>query len=581
MTTLYQQLNEHFQKALDSVVGAGESVNPQIFLTSDEKFGDYQSNVAMGLAKALKKKPRDIATEIISHLELDNLCSKIEIAGPGFINIFIKPEALASYLDSLKNDARLGVEKSKKPIHHVIDFSSPNLAKEMHVGHLRTTITGEVIARTIEFMGHTIERVNHVGDWGTQFGMLLQYIYDNHEDVVKNPDSFHVQDLETFYKKAKKKFDEDEAFKENSRQKVVSLQSGDETAKKVWKAFLTESLRHCHEIYGQLNVTLKDVGESFYNDRLAAVVDELEKSCVAVEDQGAVCVFLDGYTNREGNPLPMIIKKKDGGYNYDTTDIAAIKYRIFDQKAQRLIYVTDLRQAKHFEMLFKLSDKMGWSKNVQLDHIGYGMVLGNDRKPFKTRDGDTVRLKDLISESVERAKKVVAERDFSTEKTEAVAKAVGLAAVKYSDLSHNLASDYVFSWDKMLAMDGNTGPYMLYAYARIQSVWRKGGIEIEEVIKNASLKLEHPTEMKLAKELVRFSDVIDEVNRELKPNLLTDYLYALSRAFSSFYDKGQGVAILDAETEIQKNSRLLLCYLTANTLKLGLNLLSIDVVDEM
>lgn len=585
MQSIYQQLCQNFQEALTKIVPSDMGpVDPMIRKTSDSKFGNYQSNVAMSLAKKLKKSPRDVAAELIEAVNLDGLCDKTEIAGPGFINLFVSTDCLSVFLTQVQEDERLGVPKVQKPIQHVIDFSSPNLAKEMHVGHLRTTITGEVIARIIEFQGHSIERVNHVGDWGTQFGMLLQYIYENHPEVVKDPDGFRVSDLETFYKAAKTCFDQDEEFADRARKKVVLLQSGDETAQTLWKAFLKESLRHCHEIYDRLNVTLEDVGESFYNDRLAGVVQELLERGEAVNSEGAVCVFLEGFTNRDGDPLPMIVQKSDGGYNYSTTDCAALKYRVNEQKGRRLIYVTDLRQAQHFAMLFALARKVGWApESVQLNHIGYGMVLGADKKPFKTRDGGTVRLKDLLEESVNRAEKVVQEnmRGFSEEKTRQVANAVGLAAIKYSDLSHNLSSDYVFSWDKMLAMEGNTGPYMLYAYARIRSIGRKGHVDLDGLNPLSEFVLDHPKEKDLAFVLSRFADVLAEAGEGLKPSILTDYLFDVSKAFSSFYDKKHGVSVLEAKTPEQKDSRLALCGLTARTIRLVLGLLSIDVVEEM
>ncbi|MBU0505085.1 MAG: arginine--tRNA ligase [bacterium] len=592
MNSLLEQIKQAFAEALTKIDPSLKDTDPMIRLTTDRKFGDYQSNVAMGLAKKLKKNPREVAQQVIDALDVADMCEKTDIAGPGFINVFLRPSYLAQTLAGLNTDDHLGVAQTQQPLHHIIDFSSPNLAKEMHVGHLRTTITGEVIARVIEFMGHTIERVNHVGDWGTQFGMLLQYIFENHPEVLENPDAFHVKDLETFYKKAKKNFDENDVFATEARKKVVLLQSEDPTAMTVWKAFVKESLRHCHEIYDLLDVSLTDIGESFYNTKLPGVVSELKENNMACEDKGAVCVFLDGFTNREGDPLPMIIQKTDGGYNYDTTDLAAIKYRIQDCGGKRLIYVTDIRQAQHFTMLFVAARKAGWAtQDVILDHVGYGMVLGSDRKPFKTRDGGTVRLRDLIEEGVARAKAMITEnregaqlervQSFSEEKINNIANAVGLAAIKYSDLSHNLASDYVFSWDKMLAMDGNTGPYMLYAYARIRSIGRKGGVDFDHLPKETPMILEHPAELALAKILVRFSDVVANVIKELKPNLLTDYLYSVSKGFSSFYDKKLGVSVLDAESDDLKMSRLLLCSLTAKTLKAGLYLLGITVVEEM
>lgn len=589
MTSLSQELKGRLAAAIARVVPPDFGpVDPLLRETADPTFGDYQSNAAMGLAKALKKNPRELAKDIVAALDLSGLCLPPEIAGPGFINLRLDPIALAAKLRSVSADPRLGIGKTPQPLKHVIDFSSPNLAKEMHVGHLRATLTGEVVARILEFQGHDVERVNHVGDWGTQFGMLLRYIDESHPEVLANPDEFRVNDLETFYKAAKKRFDEDEAFAEAARRKVVELQSGDPTARAVWKAFLTESLRHCHEVYRLLDVNLTDVGESFYNDRLPKIVDELKAAGLAVEDGGAVCVFLDGFKNREGEPLPFLIRKSDGGYNYATTDLAAMKYRLFERGAKRVVIVTDIRQASHFAMLFATSAKMGWTAGgVTLNHVGYGMVLGPDKRPFKTRDGDTVRLKDVIDEGIKRARDVIAKnaaatgREFPAAKSEEIARAVGIAAIKYFDLSHNLASDYVFDWDHMLAMEGNTGPYMLYAYARIKSVGRKAGVDLEALPAGIPLSLNHPAESALAKVLIRFGDVLTAVSAELKPNILTEYLYDLSKAFNAFYDKQNGVRIVNAESPELRDGRLLLCQLTARTLKTGLSLLSIGTVEEM
>ena len=587
MITFYQQLRERFHTALASVL-PGEIVDPLIRESKEDKFGDYQSNVAMSLAKKLGRSPREVAEEIIGHLDLTGLCGKVEIAGPGFINLGMAREWLEIFLQELAGGARLGVPHVETPVLHIIDFSSPNLAKEMHIGHLRTTVTGESIARFLEFAGHPVERVNHVGDWGTQFGMLLEYVCSAQPEVVHNPANFRIGDMEVFYKAAKKHFDEDPSFADAARKRVVALQSGDSQARLVWEIFVKESLRHCHEIYKLLDVTLTEVGESFYNDHLAGVVGELKQLGLAKVDQGATCVFLEGFTNRDGEPLPMIIQKSDGGYNYDTTDLAALKYRIHERQGKRLIYVTDLRQGPHFDMLFAVSRRAGWvPPGVRLDHIGYGMILGSDRKPFKTRDGGVVKLIDVINESLARSSQVMTKNRFQgsqapdEKKSLEIATAAGLAAIKYFDLSHNLSSDYVFHWDHMLAMEGNTGPYMLYAYARIQSIGRKSGLSWEDVMQRGQIDLSHPAELALAKRLAVFGDVVAVAAEELKPSLMTEYLFSLAKAFSTFYDKKTGVPVLEAASENLKISRLLLCHLTACTLKLGLSLLSISVVDEM
>lgn len=587
MTTIFQTIHTRFVDALGQLL-PDEAVDPLIRENRDETHGDFQSNVAMSLAKKLGKPPVDVAKSLTALLKLDDLCDRIEIAGPGFINMGLSAKALARHLNGLKDDARLGVDKVKNPVKHIIDFSSPNLAKEMHIGHLRTTVTGESIARILEFLGHDVERVNHIGDWGTQFGMLLEHVYTTAPDVLNHPENFHIRDLESFYKVAKKRFDEEPGFADAARLRVVALQSGDAQARQLWRVFVKESLKHCHDTYDLLDVSLNDVGESFYNDRLAGVVSDLKEAGLARVDDGAVCVFLDGFVNRDGEPLPMIIQKSDGGYNYDTTDLAAIKYRTHERGGKRLIYVTDLRQAQHFEMLFALARRAGWvDGTTELKHIGYGMILGQDRRPFKTRDGGTVKLKDVIDESIARSRDIIRKnRPDSAEngeakKAEGIARAAGIAAIKYFDLSHNLASDYVFHWDHMLAMDGNTGPYMLYAYARVQSIGRKSGIAWPDVKKNAGIILGHPSELALAKKLISFVDVVESVAASLKPSLLTDYLFGLAKAFSTFYDRNTGVSVLDAPTPELKLSRLLLCYLTGETLRLGLSLLSIGVVDEM
>lgn len=585
MSSLSQEIHNRFDQALQKLLQTSEPVNPLLKETTDSKFGDYQANVAMSLAKKLGKSPRDVANEIVSHLDADDLFEKIEIAGPGFINVFLKKEAVSQSLLQLQQSGHLGVEKPKKSLHHIVDFSSPNLAKEMHIGHLRTTLTGEVICRVLEFMGHTVDRTNHVGDWGTQFGMLLEYIYREYPEVAENPESFAVSDLEVFYKKAKGCFDSDEDFAKAAREKVVQLQSGDHLAKKLWQAFLAESLRHCHDIYQILGVTLQDKGESFYNDRLAGVVKDMVSANIAKEDDGAICYFSKTYKNKDGDPLPLIVQKSGGGYNYATTDLAAIRHRVEDCKADRVIYVTDIRQAQHFSMVFEAARAMNWVPDtVSLDHIGYGMILGKDKRPFKTRDGNAVRLRDVISESIEKAKSILenSDRGLSDSEKENVAEKIGLAAIKYFDLSHNLASDYIFDWDHMLAMEGNTGPYMLYAYARIKSIGRKAQVNFDAILKgDVSFRLEHEVELKLAKALLKFPEVVLGVARDLKPNSLTEYLYNLGKVFHNFYDKKTGVLVIDPENPDLMQSRLALCALTAVILKTGLNLLSIDVVERM
>jgi arginyl-tRNA synthetase len=588
MKSLRQQLEEAVTAALVRVVGPeGAGIDPLVRPTQDPRFGDYQSNVALGLAKRLGKKPREVAEEIAAALALGELAHPPEIAGPGFLNFSIRPEFLAASLRAVQGDARLGIAATPEPRRVVVDFSSPNLAKEMHVGHLRSTIIGDALARLLEFQGHDVLRLNHVGDWGTQFGMLLQYVRESQPDVLEHPDRFHISDLEEFYRAAKARFDTDPAFADAARRAVVELQSGDATALRVWEVFCRESLSHAHQIYAALGIRLEDRGESFYNPFLPEVVDELLSRGLAVVDRGAVCVFVEGWKNREGQPLPVIIRKSDGGYQYSTTDLAGIRYRVGTDHAERLIYVTDIRQSDHFQQVFQIARAAGWApESVSLEHVGFGMVLGADRKPFKTREGGTVKLKDLLEEAVARASAAIGEEDERRREMSAAQKAeigrvIGLAAVKYFDLSHNLASDYVFDWDTMLALEGNTAPYMLYAYARVRSIARRAGLDYSSLPADLPIVLEHETEIALAKQILNFSGVLRQVGEELRPHHLTDYLYSLSRAFSAFYDRERGVRVIDAEPEGVRMSRLRLCDLTARTLKLGLGILGIEVLEQM
>lgn len=572
-----------------------DRIDPLVRRSQDGQFGDYQSNCAMGLAKKLGTKPRDLAQRVVDALRVDDVCEPPEIAGPGFINLRLKPAYVASQLATVGPPApgtrdRLGIPPVDDPTVVAVDMSSVNLAKEMHVGHLRSTIIGDCVSRILEFGGHQVHRINHVGDWGTQFGMLLAYLRRTQPQTLEKPESFVVDDLESFYVKAKLLYDSDPEFAEQSRKTVVELQGHDPAVMAVWRAFCDESLRHCHEIYDRLDVTLEDRGESFYGPMLPDVVREFREKGLAVESDGAICIFLDGFTNREGQPLPAIIQKSDGAYNYETTDLASLRHRIYELGARRLIYVVGMAQKQHFEMLFGAARKIGWAgKGVQLLHMGFGNLLGKDGRPFKTSSGDTLKLKDLLDEAVARARKIVedgvqeggARSTFDETAIETVAGAVGIGAIKYFDLSHGLAGDYKFDWDTMLAMDGNTAPYMLYAYARVRSIGRRAGIDFADLPTDGAITLEHDSEIRLAKTILRFADIIEQVASELRPNILTDYLYELSKAFSLFYDRRHGVRVIDAEPESLRISRLRLCDLTARTLKLGLGLLGINTVEQM
>ncbi len=585
MPSIIEELKHQFQSAIISAFGADYAdVDPLIVPASNPKFGDYQSNLSLSLAKQLGDKPRAVAEKLLSHLKLDHICQQPEIAGPGFINLTILPGYLEKQLSSINQDSRLGVEVSNPPQKIIVDFSSPNIAKEMHVGHLRSTIIGDCIARVLEFKGHDVLRLNHVGDWGTQFGMLTAYLKEAYPEALKTADALDLGDLVTFYKKAKIRFDEDEEFKETARKGVVKLQSGDAETIKAWQLLCDQSRREFQKIYDVLDINLTERGESFYNPLLAGIIEDLDKEKLLELDDGAQCVFLDGFTNKEGDRLPLIVKKSDGGYNYATTDLAAIKYRVSEDKADRIIYVTDAGQANHFTQVFQVAKKAGLlPDNVEVVHVPFGLVLGEDGKKLKTRSGETVKLQDLLDEAVVRARQDLESRlkeegrKETPEFIEKVATTVGLGAVKYADLSQNRNSNYVFSFDKMLTLQGNTAPYMLYAYARVQSISREGGIDFQSLGKDAAILLQDETELNLAKHLLGLSEIIAMVEKDLLPNRLCEYLYELSKKFNRFYEN---CPVLKSE-EPMKTSRLILCDLTARTLKLGLSLLGIPVIPRM
>jgi len=585
MTSTLEQLKAKFKQAL--IAAFGETMadtDPMLVPASNPKFGDYQSNAALSLAKPLGQPPRAIAQLLVKHLDVADICHPPTVAGPGFINFTLKPTYLEAKLNKSLTDPRLGVDPAKQPQRVVVDFSSPNIAKEMHVGHLRSTIIGDCIARILEFRDHDVLRLNHVGDWGTQFGMLITYLREVCPEALTTAEAVDLGDLVSFYRQAKKRFDTDEAFQESARQEVVNLQAGVEETTKAWQLLCEQSRREFQVIYDLLDVHLTERGESFYNPLLPDVVQDLAESGLLVEDQGAKCVFLEGFTNKKGEPLPLIVQKSDGGYNYATTDLAALRYRIQQDGANRIIYVTDAGQANHFAQVFQVAQRAGWlPDHVEIVHVPFGLVQGEDGKKLKTRSGETVRLRDLLDEAIARSRadletRIQEEGRQETEEfIENVAQVVGMAAVKYADLSQNRTSNYVFSFDKMLSLKGNTAPYLLYAYARIQSIGRKGGIDFEQLRTNAQVSLQEDQEITLAKHLLQVSEVIKEVEQELLPNRLCQYLYELSEKFSQFYDQ---CPVLKAEESV-RISRLLLCDLTAKTLKLGLSLLGISVLERM
>jgi arginyl-tRNA synthetase len=588
MNATQEQLKLKFEQALVDAFGAGfAGVDPILVPASNPQFGDYQANAALSLSRKLGKQPRVIAFMIVEKLDVSEICEPPEIAGSGFINLKLRTAYLESQLKTIQADSRLGIPAAKIPKREIVDFSSPNIAKEMHVGHLRSTIIGDSIARILEFQGHDVLRLNHVGDWGTQFGMLIAYLREVYPEALTTANALDIGDLVSFYRKAKQRFDADLAFQETARQEVVRLQAGAEDTLHAWKLLCEQSRREFQIIYDLLDVQVIERGESFYNSLLPKIVEDLEKSGLLVENQGAKCVFLEGFTNREGEPLPLIVQKSDGAYNYATTDLASLRYRIQQDEAKRIIYVTDAGQANHFTQFFQVASRAGWIPNdVELVHVPFGLVLGEDGKKFKTRSGDTVRLRDLLDEAIARAHADLKirlkeeEREETEEFMNKVAQVVGMSAVKYADLSQNRTSNYIFSYDKMLDLKGNTAPYMLYAYARIQGISRKGGINFKELQENAKVLLQHETELTLAKCLLQLGEVISIVEQDLLPNRLCEYLYELSKKFNQFYDRNQGVRVLEAEEPL-RTSRLVLCDLTARTLRLGLSLLGIQVLERM
>ena len=560
----------------DGVLPAGLTPAIQVENTRDKAHGDFASNIAMMLAKPAGLKPRDLAEKIIAALPADEQLSKAEIAGPGFINFFQNTQALATRLDQALADRKLGVRKASATQRVVVDLSAPNLAKEMHVGHLRSTIIGDAVANVLEFLGDTVIRQNHVGDWGTQFGMLLAYLEENPAD------SDQLSDLENFYRAAKKRFDESEDFAERARSLVVKLQAGDPDCLSLWKRFNHVSLSHCQKTYERLNVHLtpNDVmGESAYNDDLPSVVADLRAKGLLVESEGAQCVFLPEFKNAEGNPLPVIVQKAGGGYLYATTDLAAVRYRSSVLKADRALYFVDQRQALHFQQVFEVARRAGFITNgMKPEHMGFGTMNGADGRPFKTRDGGTVKLIDLLDEAEQRAYALVKEKnpDLEESRLREIARVVGIGAVKYADLSKHRTSDYSFNFDLMLNFEGNTAPYLLYAYTRVAGVFRKLGKSYGET--EGRIVLQAPHEQDLAARLAQFGETLNTVAEKGTPHVLCSYLYDVAGLFSSFYEN---CPILGADTPEQQQSRLRLAALTGLTLKQGLELLGLETLERM
>lgn len=568
-------------KVTQALVAAGAPADSEALVRPSAKvqFGDYQANGIMATAKKMGMPPRQLAEQVVTHLALDGIADKVEIAGPGFINIFLDAAWLAAQVDAALADPHLGVARVA-PQTIVVDYSAPNVAKEMHVGHLRSTIIGDAVVRTLEFLGHNVIRANHVGDWGTQFGMLIAYL----EKVQSSNDAadMALADLEAFYREAKKHYDEDPAFAERARGYVVRLQGGDEYCRDMWRKLVDITMRQNQRNYDRLNVTLTDddvMGESLYNPMLPGIVADLKAKGLACESEGAIVVFLDEFKNKEGEPMGVIVQKKDGGYLYTTTDIACAKYRYETLGADRILYYIDSRQHQHLMQAWTIVRKAGYvPESVSLEHHMFGMMLGKDGKPFKTRAGGTIKLAELLDEATERAAKLIAAKnpELSGEELQALVDVVAIGAVKYADLSKNRTTDYIFDWDNMLAFEGNTAPYMQYAYTRVASIFKRA--DIDEHALQGRITLSDTRETALATRLMQFEETILSVAREGTPHVMCAYLYDVAGLFSSFYE---ACPILNADDAAIRASRLKLAALTARTLKTGLDTLGIKTVERM
>ena len=580
MEPIKQILSLQIESALSATTGIADC-NANVITASKLEFGDYQANGVMAIAKQLKQNPRELAQSVIDQLEQDksNLVESFEVAGPGFINIRLNLKALLSRANTALSNPDTLISTAENPQTIVVDYSSPNLAKEMHVGHLRGTIIGDSLVRVLLKSGHRVIRQNHVGDWGTQFGMLIAYLQEiQSQKANKLPQE--LSDLEKFYRSAKDRFDSDEEFANTARKSVVQLQSGDPAHNQAWQRFIEESLAHCETIYDKLNVTLTRAdldAESRYNDDLKNIVATLNSKELLSESDGARVVFLSEFVGKDGDLLPVIIQKSDGGYLYSTTDLAAIRLRSNEWNVDRSLYVVDRRQSLHFQQVFAVAKKANIaSEKISLEHIAYGTMMGSDGKPFKTRSGDIVKLIDLLDESIRRAYDLVSEKnpDLDESPRQQIAEKVGIASVKYADLSKNRTSDYVFDWSTMLAFEGNTAPYLMYAYARIKSILRKD----EAHGFNPSIQsISEPEERLLLLKILQLDEIVQAVANECFPNQLCNYLYELAGLFMRFYE---ACPILKASKTI-KSSRLALAALTAETLRVGLDLLGIETLEQM
>jgi len=584
MDTLQHFLQNLADHAITKAFGNLETQPAEVVACTQEEFGHYQCNNALRIAKQVSDNPRNVAKKIIDHFTKHDqdgnyFIEKMEIAGPGFINITLNKAFLSEQLTHIFHSPHLGVKVIDSHPKTIVEFSSPNIAKELHVGHLRSTIIGDCLARLFEFLNHNVLRLNHVGDWGTQFGMLISFIKQFHPEVFKDPKAADLTTLNKWYKESKALFDSDVEFKKQSQLQVVSLQQGEKEAIAAWKIICDISRRAFQEIYDLLDVKILERGESFYNPYLQMVIDELQAKGLIMESDGAKCIFIEGFKNREGNPLPIMVQKSDGGFNYDTTDMAGFRHRCTEEKAQRIIIVTDSGQSLHFKMIHAAAVMAGYidPKKTQFDHVPFGLVLGPDGKKFKTRSGETEKLADLLHEAVKRAKAIVLERlpDISEKELDDLSYALGIGAVKYADLSSHRTKDYSFSYDRMLKFEGNTAAFLLYAYVRIMGIKRKSKANINQIVKQTSIQLEHPSEISLGLHLRRFGEILEVMAKDLLPNRLCDYLYALAEKFNIFF---RDCRVVGSELE---HERLFLCELTAKILKKGLNILGLNTVNKM
>lgn len=582
MTTPVVLLTSRLQSAIETVLGVQfRDADPVLRRSTSPNFGDFQANAAMSLGKRAGRPPRELATAIVEAVELDDICSKVEVAGPGFINLTLRDETLAAAAQDLLGDGeRLGLPTAAEPERVVIDYSSPTLTKEMHVGHLRSTVIGDALARTLEFAGHTVIRQNHYGEWGTQFGMLIEHL----RTTGGTGGSVSIEDLNVFYQDANARFTSDAEFKARARERVVALQAGDAESLDLWQQFVSAARGHAEEVYELLDVTLRPEDakpESSFNDVLDDLCAELETKGVARIDEGALCAFPDGFKNRDGDPLALIIRKSDGGYGYQATDLAAIKYRLSTLAADRVVYVVDARQSLHLSMVFAVARDAGWVPDgVRIEHVAFGTVMGPDGKPFKSRSGENVKLGEVLHEGVQRAESTIAEKnpDLPSDERAVAARSVAMGAIKYADLQNDRIKDYVFDWGRMLAFEGNSGPYLQYAHARVRSIFRRGEITDASFLGTAALVIAHEAERDLVLQLLGLAEVVDAVVDTLQPHRMATYLFELAQAFTTFFEH---CPVLRAPDEATRTSRLALAELTARTLALGLGLLGIEAPDRM